>query len=143
MIGVRLVVDEHEAAKAVTGEGADHLDDQAGHERPRERHRSAPLLGQRAHTVRERGSEHGLPAAALEMRREAPRQLLGPEPVHEQGKVRAVLLDRAQGKKDHRARVAGEPRGVHVRALAQLDHASRGRRRFTGETIHAARSHLR
>jgi hypothetical protein len=61
------------------------------------------------------------------MRREAPRQLLGPEPVHEEGQVRAVLLDRAQRQQNDRSWITGQPRGLEVRELAQLDHAARRR----------------
>ena len=56
------------------------------------------------------------------MRRDAPRELLGAQPVDEQGQVRPMLLDRAQRQDDERALVPRELPGLRPRALGEADH---------------------
>src|SRR5207247_10173551 len=63
-----------------------------------------------------------------QMGRDHARQLLRAQPVHEKGKVRAVLLDRAQRKHDHRLRVARQLGRFLEGALGEPDHSDRSGR---------------
>src|SRR5215510_3616038 len=58
------------------------------------------------------------------MRSDAPGQLLGAQPVHEERQVRSVLFHGAERKQDDRAGIAREPRRIQVGTLAQLDHVA-------------------
>jgi hypothetical protein len=58
------------------------------------------------------------------MRRDAPRDLLGAQPIDEQGQVRPVLLHRAERQDDERALVSREPLRLRPCALGEADHRS-------------------
>ena len=69
------------------------------------------IAGARTHAI----------ARAPEMRRDLARQLLGAQPIDEQGQVRAVLLDGAQREDDERPLIAGQAGGLAIRALGETD----------------------
>jgi len=63
------------------------------------------------------------------MRRDAPRDLLGAEPVDRQRQVRAVLLDRPQRQQHHRPRIARQHAHLGMRAVRQPGHSVTGEAR--------------
>src|SRR5262249_59586867 len=63
-------------------------------------------------------------AGTTQVGRDAPGQLLGAEPVHEQRQVRAMLLDGAQREQDDAPPVTGEAGGFAKRQLGELEHGA-------------------
>ena len=114
MIGIGLVVGEHEATEAVLGQRPDDFADESAERPRRQRDCSAPADGQRADAVLNGWRQDGTIASAAQIRSDAPGDLLGAQLVDRQRQVRTVLLDGPERQQHDRPPIARQQTDLGV-----------------------------